>query len=96
MDDQDAESCAEAVWNLRSVLDEELKKQGMSELYYKIELPLCKVLYKMEKIGVAIDKEQLQQFMTDELDPLGRQIIELVMQDAPLEKYLELTPMNLR
>ena len=62
VDDQDAESCAEAVWNLRSVLDEELKKQGMSELYYKIELPLCKVLYKMEKIGVAIDKEQLQQF----------------------------------
>ena len=41
-------------------------------------------------------KEQLQQFMTDELDPLGRQIIELVMKDAPLEKYLELTPMNLR
>ena len=41
-------------------------------------------------------KEQLQQFMTDDLDPLGRQIIELVMQDAPLEKYLELTPMNLR
>ena len=41
-------------------------------------------------------KEQLKQFMTDELDPLGRQIIELVMQDAPLEKYLELTPMNLR
>jgi hypothetical protein len=34
--------------------------------------------------------------MTDDLDPLGRQIIELVMQDAPLEKYLELTPMNLR
>ena len=34
--------------------------------------------------------------MTDELDPLGRQIIELVMNDAPLEDYVELTPLNLR
>ena len=41
-------------------------------------------------------KEQLKQFMTDELDPLGRQIIELVMRDAPLDEYLKLTPMNLR
>jgi len=41
-------------------------------------------------------KEQLKQFMTDELDPLGRQIIELVMRDAPLDEYLALTPMNIR
>lgn len=41
-------------------------------------------------------KEQLKQFMTDELDPLGKQIIELVMRDAPLGDYLALTPMNLR
>ena len=41
-------------------------------------------------------KQQLQQFMTDELDPLGRQIIELVMNDAPLEDFVDLTPLNLR
>ena len=39
-------------------------------------------------------KEQLKQFMTDDLDPLGRQIIELVMNDAPLEDYLALTPLT--
>ena len=38
------------------------KKLGMDSLYYEIELPLCPVLYKMEKAGVAIDKEQLEQF----------------------------------
>ena len=62
VDDNDAGACAQALWNLHPVLDAELKKQGMENLYYQIELPLCPVLYKMERIGVAIDKEQLQQF----------------------------------
>ena len=62
VDDGDAAACAEAVWNLHQVLDEELDKQGLEELYYKIELPLCAVLYSMEKTGVAIDRTQLEQF----------------------------------
>lgn len=62
VDDNDAAACAEALWHLRPVLEEELKKQGMERLYYDIELPLCPVLYKMERVGVAIDKEQLAQF----------------------------------
>ena len=41
-------------------------------------------------------KEQVKEFLVDELDPVGRQIIELFLNDAPLEKYLEITPMNLR
>lgn len=62
VDDGDAGACAEALWHLYPVLEEELKKQGMYKLYYEIELPLCPVLYKMECHGVAIDKDQLQQF----------------------------------
>ncbi len=46
------------------------------------------------KIITDFFKEQLQQFMTDELDPLGRQIIDLVMRDAPLDDYLALTPLS--
>lgn len=46
------------------------------------------------KILTDFFKEQLQEFLTDELDPLGRQIIELCLRDAPLEDYLELTPMR--
>ncbi|MBQ9686859.1 MAG: DUF4914 family protein [Oscillospiraceae bacterium] len=46
------------------------------------------------KIVTDFFKEQLQQFMTDDLDPLGRQIIDLVMNDAPLDDYLALTPMK--
>ena len=62
VEDGDAAACAEAIWHLRSPLDAELKKQGMERLYYEIELPLCDVLYRMEREGIAIDRDQLEQF----------------------------------
>ena len=62
VDDGDAAACAEAIWYLRPVLEEELEKNGMTQLYRQMELPLCRVLYRMEKEGVAIDRAQLEQF----------------------------------
>jgi len=62
VDDSDAAACAEALWNLRGILEQELQKQGMLELYFNIEFPLCAVLYRMEKAGIAVDQEQLNQF----------------------------------
>ena len=62
VEDEDAAACAEALWNLRPVLTEELKKNGMEKLYNEIELPLCTVLYRMEQRGILIDKQQLEQF----------------------------------
>ena len=62
VDDGDAMACAEAIWNLRDVLTEELKKADMWSLYQQIELPLCSVLFDMETEGVAIDRNQLEQF----------------------------------
>ena len=62
VDDGDAAACAEAMWHLRPVLTEELAKNGMESLYFDMELPLCTVLYRMENRGIAIDRNQLQQF----------------------------------
>ena len=62
IDDGDAAACAEALWHLKPVLRAELEKQGMTSLYDTIELPLCPVLYRMEREGVAIDRAQLEQF----------------------------------
>ena len=62
VEDGDAAACAEALWNLRPVLTEELEKNGMTRLYQEIELPLCRVLYKMETRGIRIDARQLEQF----------------------------------
>ena len=64
VDDGDATACAEALWQLKPVLMAELEKQGMKNLYETIELPLCAVLYRMECEGVAIDRQQLEQFGT--------------------------------
>ncbi len=64
VDDGDAAACAEALWQLKPVLMAELEKQGMKNLYETIELPLCAVLYRMECEGVAIDRQQLEQFGT--------------------------------
>ena len=62
VDDGDAANCAGVLWKLHPVLDAELKKNGMETLYYEMELPLCSVLYKMERAGVAIDREMLTRF----------------------------------
>ncbi|WP_062069646.1 DUF4914 family protein [Demequina sediminicola] len=40
-------------------------------------------------------KSELQQFLTDDLDPLGRQIIEVCLRDGSVEEYEALTPMYL-
>ena len=62
VDDGDAAACAEALWNLRPVLEAELERNGMTKLYQEIEFPLCGVLYRMECLGIDIDRTQLIQF----------------------------------
>ena len=71
VDDEDAASCAQAMWHLQPVLKEQLRKQEMESLYYDIELPLCSVLYRMEREGIAVDEQQLAQFgqmLTERID----------------------------
>ena len=60
--DADPSSCAQAMWNLEKVLRQELEKAEETELYDTIELPLCEVLYRMERRGIAIDEKQLRAF----------------------------------
>ncbi len=45
------------------------------------------------KILTDFFKSELQQFLTEELDPLGRQIIEICLRDGGIEEYVTLTPM---
>ena len=64
VEDEDPLLCAQAMWNLYPVLTRELEKDGMTDLYREIELPLCRVLYRMERRGIAIDRAQLTAFGT--------------------------------
>ena len=77
VDDADPAGCAEAIWNLRKVLEDELIRIGAEKLYRDIELPLCSVLYRMEREGIAIDQTQLEQFgemLKCRIDELEKQI----------------------
>ena len=40
------------------------RRKKLAKLYEEIEFPLCSVLYRMEKEGIAIDRQQLEQFGT--------------------------------
>ena len=62
VEDGDAAGCAEAMWNLYPVLRQELGKNGMEKLYQQIELPLCPVLYRMERRGICVDRSLLEAF----------------------------------
>ncbi len=64
VDDGDAAACAEAIWNLQPIFQQALEQQGMADLYWNVELPLCNVLFSMENRGIAIDRKQLEQFGT--------------------------------
>ncbi len=48
------------------------------------------------KILVDFFKSEIREFLTDELDPLGRKIIECCLNDGTLDDYLALTPMKLK
>ena len=41
-------------------------------------------------------KDQVKEFLTDELDPVGRKIIETCLNDGTLEDYLAVTPMKIK
>ena len=45
------------------------------------------------KIITDFFKSELAQFLTDDLDPLGRQIIEVCMRDGSIDDYVALTPL---
>ena len=52
---------ADVTLKLKHVLEEELKKQGVEQLFYEIEMPLVPVLVNMETNGVLLDTEALKQ-----------------------------------
>lgn len=44
------------------VLGEKLTEQGMDKLFYEVEMPLSRVLYDMEQIGVRVQPEELRAY----------------------------------
>lgn len=48
--------------SLKHFQEKEIESEGLSTVYYDIELPLCKVLARMEALGFKIDANELSAF----------------------------------
>ncbi len=68
-------ACADAdiTRRLKDVLEVELKQEGLWQLFTEVEMPLIPVLVTMERNGVAIDTELLQEMSQS----LGSQMLSL-------------------
>lgn len=77
-----ARGCLEAlaVANLQSRLERDLEQQGMGELFRQMEMPLVPLLARMERAGIGIDLERLEQVgrqLSEMMDKLSAEIHEL-------------------
>ena len=69
---------------LYEVLKDKITKDGMDELFYKIELPLVYVLSSMEREGFNIDKVILDELaikFNEEIDKTQKEIYELAEEE---------------
>jgi len=68
-------ACADADMTLRlaELLNEELRQQGLWQLFSEVEMPLVPVLLRMERNGVALDTDLLRQMSHH----LGEQLLKL-------------------
>lgn len=68
---------ADVTFQLKNILEAELKASGLEKLFYEIEMPLMQVLATMEHTGVRIDTEALAYssvILTDEMQKLEKEI----------------------
>lgn len=52
----------QALYELYPALDKKIEEMGAKELYYDIELPLCRVLADMERAGFLVDRAALAEY----------------------------------
>ena len=71
---------ADFLLRLAPVLRAEVEKQGLAELYEKIDLPLAPVLARMEVAGIGVDSQELEKISVkaqEEIEALEKSIFGL-------------------
>jgi DNA polymerase I len=71
---------ADITLRLKKIFNERLTADGLDSLFFEIEMPLVKVLIRMEKCGVRLDPAILKQhsvYLTNELIEIEQKIYEL-------------------
>lgn len=84
----------EAIMELESKLQGELEKKRLNSLLTDMELPLTRVLVRMERNGITIDRQKLEEMSRDiqkELNTLTRQMFELAGEEFNLNSPRQLS-----
>lgn len=66
-------------WKALTVLEEKLKETGMYDLFTEIEMPLIYSLYRMEKVGIQVERDTLKEYgekLKVKIDILEKEIYE--------------------
>lgn len=83
-----------AIRDLQPVLAERLESDGLKPLFEEVEVPLTRVLSRMERAGVRIDEARLQELAKDYQKELSR--LEERIYQAAGEKFLVSSPKQLQ
>ena len=75
--EQELLSSARALFSLKESLTRELKERNLWELYTSMELPVADLLARMESIGIAVNKKELETLAA------GRRIVPDSIQSPP-------------
>lgn len=73
------EQMAAALWHLEPAMKDRLAKEQQDRVLFDIELPLMPVLAEMERIGIKVSRETLEEFSKSlqiEIDRLAQSIYE--------------------
>ena len=71
---------ADITLQLYLLLKDEVEKEGLNSLFYEIEMPLVSVLMRMERNGVMLDTDALQQAsqeMSKQMEAIEKEIYEM-------------------
>ncbi|MCF7871085.1 MAG: DNA polymerase I [Candidatus Omnitrophica bacterium] len=52
------------IWELYKVLADKLKQEKLDKLFFDIEMPFVKILYKMQSQGITMDIKQLEKVLS--------------------------------
>ena len=84
---------ADVTFQLFNIFKIEIGKQNLSSLFENIEMPLVEVLYGMEKEGISINREALEEFskqLNSSLKTLKSAIISLAEEDFNIDSPKQL------
>ena len=84
---------ADVTFQLYEIFEQKLKEENLENLFYRIEMPLMKVLAKMELAGISLDKECLKKEsleLENDLKNLEKKIFEFSEEEFNLNSPKQL------